>query len=59
MSKRGLAIPEAGDSDEDDAQAVGKLKEAFQHPVSQAQAKVLTILAREARSNGRRKAKTK
>ena len=57
MSKHGLAIAEPGDSDEDDERAVGKLQNALKHPMSEMQSKALTVLAREAGGNGRRKAK--
>ena len=51
-----MAIAEPGDSDDEDELVVGKLKKALQHPMTEAQSKAITVLAREAGGKGRRKA---
>ena len=57
MSKRGLAIAQPGDSEDEDVEAVRKLKKAFAQPVSKMQATAISVLAREAGGRGKRKAK--
>ena len=56
MGKKGLAITEHGES-EDDADDLAILKRAFKTPVSIGQTKTLSALAKSAGGRGRRKVK--